>query len=863
MIFIIGDAKMTERDASKAPAASGFLALACVGFVASALPPAPARAQAPSDPETGDKADPAAARKLKGVVVTDSAIDGSYKADIDDTPKFTGPLLDTPRSVVVIPKEVIKDTGSATLVEALRTVPGITFGAAEGGNPIGDRPFIRGFDSQGSTYLDGVRDIGAQTREVFDVEQIQIVRGSDSTLGGRGSAGGTLNIVSKMPRNRDFGEVSVSGGTDNYRRATIDVNHKLSDTIGVRLDAMVHDQDYAERDAIYSKRWGVAPSLTVGLGTPTRMTFAYYHLHTNELPDSGSPYLYTIGNAPGTGTILSEPINGRDITTIGGLTGHVDRDTFFGLKDRDFRRSNTDQATWRVEHDTGTGITLRNTARYSHTTQNYIYLQPDDSQGNVFGTSATPSATNLAAQGGYAWRRANTRFGSTDGLVDQLDAYGSFKTGGLEHNFAAGLELSYERADRGAYVVATGSTLNPRCSPAAVSRYYCTSIFNANPNDPFVNYTSDTSNVQTPIVKGGPDTTTINEATTKAAYAFDSITLTDKLILNLGARYDSFDNTTTLPVLNGTRPTVGRKDDLFNYQAGLIFKPTGNTSVYASYATAATPPNSLIGEGREGNGLGTLPTTTTAAGQAAALATLQATAANALKVEKTRSYEVGAKADLFDEALSLNAAVFRTDTENARVTDDGGNIAFIGRSRVKGVEIGFNGNITRTLNVFGGYSYLDATIRDGGFTSLTVAANGPAAATTVLVPSVNTGRRFPQIAKQSATLWANWKPFDKFTIGGGAFYTGRVFGGYADNRTATQTAAGVVTVNPATKVLERAIPGYVRFDASAGYTFNDHLDVRLNVQNLTNKLYYSQAYTSHYAAIAPGRSGFLTLTAKY
>ncbi len=852
---------MIERGDTKT-SGTGFLALACVGFVSSAMGVAPAHAQDSSDPEKADKADPATARRLKGVTVTDSAIDESYKADVDDTPKFTGALLDTPRSVVVVPKQVIKDTGSATLVEALRTVPGITFGAAEGGNPIGDRPFIRGFDSQGSTYLDGVRDIGAQTREVFDTEQIQVVRGSDSTLGGRGSAGGTLNIVSKMPRNRDFAEGSVSYGTDNYKRVTADVNAKIADTIGVRIDAMWHDQDFAGRDAIFAKRWGVSPSITIGLGTPTRLTLKYYHLDTDELPDSGLPYAYTIGNAPGTGDIYSAPVLGS-FTTIGSTTGTVKRSTFYGLKNRDFRDSAQDQATARFEHDFGNGVTFRNTARFSRTTQEYSFLLPDDSTGNVYGTSATPSAANLGQTGGYVWRRANTRYGYTDGLVDQADVYGTFKTGGIEHNFSAGVELSFEKASRGALVIATGSTITPRCNPQTVARYYCTSLFNPNPNDPFVNYASDTSNVPTPIVRGAPATRTINDATTKAAYAFDSISLTPALILNLGARYDDFDTSVRLPVTNGVRPEINRRDKLFNYQAGLVYKPTANTSLYASYATSATPPNSLIGEGQEANGLGTIAAGLTPAQQAAALAALQLAASDALKVEKTRSYEAGAKADLFNEALSLNLAVFRTETRNARAVGDNNTVQYIGERRINGAEFGINGNITRTLSVFGGYSYLDAKITDGGFTALAVAANGAAPATTVQVVSVNTGKRFPQTAKHSGSLFATWKPIPKLSLGGGAFYTSRVFGGYADNRAATQTAAGVITATPATKVLYRTIPGYVRFDATAGYEINDHFDVRVNVQNLTNKDYFSQAYSNHYAAIAPGRSAFVTLNFKY
>jgi catecholate siderophore receptor len=481
-------------------------------------------------------------------------------------------LLDTPRSIVVVDKQVIKETGSATLVEALRTVPGITFGAAEGGNPIGDRPFIRGFDSQGSTYLDGVRDIGAQNREVFAVEQIQVVRGSDSTLGGRGSAGGSLNIVSKTPRNENFVGGSVTVGTDNYKRITGDVNYVIGSNVALRINGMWHDQDVAGRDAIFQKRWGVAPSLTIGVDGPTKLTLSYYHLDTDELPDSGIPFLYSIANAP-LGLTYNEPALGK-ITTISGVTGFVDRDTFYGLKSRDFRESKNDQLTLRFDHDFGNGIKFRNTSRFNHSSQAYSFLLPDDSTGNVFGTATTNPTTGAAGTrgdiltGGLIWRRANTRFGYSDSMTNQTDLYGKFKTGAIEHSFALGTEFSLEKTERGAFVLATGSTVTPRCNTLTISRYYCTSIFNPNPNDPWVNYASDAAGAaETPITRGAPGTRTINNATTKALYAFDSISIGESLIVNLGARYDSFKTRVTLPLIGGVRPEVERKDDIFNWQA--------------------------------------------------------------------------------------------------------------------------------------------------------------------------------------------------------------------------------------------------------------------------------------------------------
>ncbi len=850
---------MTQSSTSNRSSAPSFLALACVGFIASApMAHAAGPDTAPVDASDDDKAaqDRTAQDRNEQIIVT-----GERGEELQG-PKATAKVVNTPRSVVVLPAQVIEQTGSASLADALRTVPGITFGAAEGGNPIGDRPFIRGFDSQGSTFVDGVRDIAAQTREVFATEQVQIVRGSDSTLGGRGSAGGSINIISKLPQENSFIRATGSAGTADYKRVTLDVNQKLSDTIGFRVAAMWHDQDFAERDAIWARRWGVAPSLTLGLGTDTRLTLSYYYLESHELPDSGIPFLYTIGNAPGTGEIWTTPALG-DITTAGGTKGHVSRDTFYGLVDRDFRDATTNQVTMRVEHDFGT-VTLRNTSRYSRNDQSYIFLLPDDSQGNVYGTAATNPTTGAAGTrgdiltGGYVWRRGNTRYGYTSALTNQTDLFGTFDTGSVKHSFAVGAEFSFEKARRGAFVSASGSTVSPRCNTATIARYYCTSLFNPNPNDPWVNYASDTSTVQTPIVKGLPASEIQNEAETMSVYGFDSITLMPSLILNLGLRYDHFKSKVTPPIVAPatTSFSLERTDDLINWQAGLVFKPTANTSLYASYATAATPPNSLLGEGQEPNALGTTNT-------AAALALL-----DSLKVEKTRSYEVGAKANLFDEQLALSVAAFQTDTDNARATGPDGNIEFIGSRRIRGIEATFNGNVTKWLTVFGGYTHLDPKITDGGFTALTapavvVGGTTVQAAKTVLVPAVTTGRQATQTAKDSFTLWADVKPIERLSFGGGAFYSGRQFGGYADNRSATQNAAGLVTVNPATKVLSRTIPGYWRFDARMSYKVTDNIDLSVNVNNLTNETYFTQVYSSHYASIAPGRSAFATVGVKF
>ena len=174
-----------------------------------------------------------------------------------------------------------------------------------------------------------------------------------------------------------------------------------------------------------------------------------------------------------------------------------------------------------------------------------------------------------------------------------------------------------------------------------------------------------------------------------------------------------------------------------------MLKPTRDTSVYASYATAATPPNSLLGEGQEANAL----PATAAAAAVSPIATL--------KPEKTKTYEVGAKADLLGGRLNLTAAAFQTDIANARVIGENNTAEFGGERRIRGFELGVNGQILPGWTAFGGYTHLDPKIIDGGFTALAVAAvmNGTVVvqpAKTVQVVSVNTGRQATQTARATA-----------------------------------------------------------------------------------------------------------------
>ncbi|CAN5524294.1 TonB-dependent siderophore receptor [soil metagenome] len=723
-----------------------------------------------------------------------------YKVDKSASDKLTAPLLDTPKSVTIIPQEVIRQTGATTLVDALRTTPGITFGAGEGGNPVGDRPFIRGFDSQSDTYVDGVRDAASQTREIFNVESVEVMKGPSSAFGGRGSAGGAVNIITKKPQAENFLAGSVGIGTDSYARGTLDMNRVLSDGVAARLNLMDFKSDTPDRGPVNSKRWGVAPSVTFGMNSPTKVTLGYYHYETNDLPDSGIPY-----NNPFAATSANARLNGD------GQPIAVPRGTYYGLANRDYQKTQVDASTIDVSHDFGNSWTFRNVTRYTKSSNDYLWTQPDDSKGNFL-------------LNGTVWRRTNSRDSENDALVNQSSITGKFNTGLVKHTFAGGVEFGREETDRTSKLFQNSATsqywstasassalgltaASTSCAAGtgAATSYNCTSATSPNPYDPWNG-----------VITTSPALTNV-KTTTRSVYAFDTMEFSPQWSLNLGLRWDDYSTHLVTPAyanLSGRTPAnasgaptvaavdLTNKSSFLNYQTGLVFKPAPNGSIYVAYGTSSTPPGTDAGDGADG---------------------LSAAIQN-LEPQDSKSMELGTKWELLDKRIVLTGALFQTKMNNARVTQADGTTQNVGKKDVKGIEIGVAGNVTRELQVFGGYTHLNAKLADNG-TGTSAAYNG---------------NQFPNTPKDSATLWTTYTVMPGVTIGGGATYMGKQFGNTANTKW---------------------IPSYTTFDAMASYVVNKNLTLQLNVKNLTDKYYFDKAYASHYATVAAGRQ--VTLTANF
>lgn len=705
--------------------------------------------------------------------------------------KFTAELLDTPKTVSIVTEKLLQETGATNLQDALRMVPGITFGAGEGGNPTGDRPFIRGFDGQSNTFVDGMRDVGMQTREVFNLEQVEVVKGPSSAYGGRDSGGGSINLVSKTPKLRDETRVSVGAGTDNYLRSTLDANAVIGDGIAARVNLMKHDSDIAGRDVANVSRWGLAPSIGFGLDGDLQVVLSHYHMETDDLPDAGGfPY-----NNPFSATSPYASLNGDG----GIMLPNGDRETYYGLKDRDFQKTKADISTVEASYAFGEHK-LRNLLRYGETHNDYIWTQPDDSKGN-------PLAN------GTLWRRINSRDAEAKSLADQLSLTGRFATGAVAHSYSAGVEYSDEKIHRGSYVVspAIGNNGSAACLPAlvgAASNYDCTSFTNPNPDDPWASLHT--------VTRSDPALDIRQRTRTASAYFFDTLELSSQWLLNLGLRYDDYSTEQVTPS-SGLR--LANDSDFVNYQAGVVFKPTANGSLYLSWGTSSTPPGMDGGDGADGISAATQD----------------------LEPQETSNIELGVKWNLLDNALALTAAAFHTVMDNARAANDAGTTRNIGKKEIDGIEIGFTGQLADNWSIYGGYTYLDAVLTDNGY-ACSVPSRTGCPAPGVWIPSPNNGNRFPNTARHSATLWTTYAfPFG-LTLGGGASHLDMQYGNAAN---------------------DKWIPAYTRWDAMASYAFGERYSLQLNVQNLTDKLYFNKAYASHYASIAPGRSATLAFNMRF
>ncbi|MCF7222437.1 TonB-dependent receptor [Marilutibacter chinensis] len=726
-----------------------------------------------------------------------------------DSPKYTEALLDTPQTITVITKDVMDQQGLLGLQDVLSTLPGITFGAGEGGGGYGDKINLRGFDATSDITVDGVRDSGLYTRsDTFNIESLELVNGANSAYSGAGSVGGNINLVSKTAREGDSSTVTVGAGTDNYGRVTADSNFDLDNGIAIRLNAIGHIADMPGRGEEFEHRWGFAPSVAFGLGSDTRFTLSYLHQEDRNLPQYGTPYALNDFND-------------------GPLPG-VDPSTYFGYRNTSRQEVTQDMLTGVLEMSFGDNLELRSLGRLQQVDQ---MSSISALQGtwctfdgvNPFTGGACAALPDGSQQPSGTWSPT----GGPRGLVrdtrntiaySQTDLSTRFQTGVVRHSLVAGVSFSREQfeLDTGSiFRNADGSTL-----PNDNTSYPLQDLRN-----PYNIWTGPVNYFRTGRSEG--------ELSNQAIYVFDTLHFGEKWLLNLGARYENVEGSSTVFEVSDEAGSIGRitgagpvyksDDELFSYRAGLIYKPTGNGSVYLSYANSKTPSKSSV------NG---------------SCAPARGNPVDSCNVapESAVNIELGTKWDIVGGRLSLTGAVFRNDRENYRVSDPGnpdnpsGVQVLDGQARVDGVALGAAGHITEAWSVFANYTFLDSEVLQSVSDFVDGTDGDPLA-----------GRELSQTPRHSGSIWTTYA-LDAWTFGYGANYQGTYYPNNSDDSLYHKTDA------------------YWVHRAMVGYRVNDALSLQLNVDNLFDKEYYTNIRnntTSGWAIPGDGRSAVLTATYRF
>ncbi len=724
--------------------------------MAAALLPLSAMAQVPSTP---------APHTLPAVTVQEQAIDPNpnaevgapYKAKTSADSRHTRPLAETPQTIQVVTKSAIDDSGLTDLKQILAAQPGITLGTGENGNAFGDRYIIRGQEARSDVFVDGLRDPGMTTRESFAIEQIEITKGPNSSFAGRGSAGGAINAVTKQATlDYDFTRVSAGIGTDNHHRLTMDMNKAFSDKFALRANALTAGEDVPDRSPSVRRRDGLALSGLWEVNSDLSVTLDYYGLRgKDKRPDLGG---YLVGTQPNRRPATGVPVYAQN---------------------NDFVQSDVDTATARINYRFAPNLKLTSLTRYGTTDNGYV----------TTGASFNATAQRAAIDNGHTGWQDVKYFAHQDNL--RWDT----QIGGLKHEFIFSFEYTDHRVKSGNYAITTTGTPNCRTNATATANNgFC--ITDAN-GVPLANLgdLAGRSYSRNPMTRDW-------RVKTFALSAMDTVDLTDKWTLFGGLRADHYK--LSMDVFNATGAQTGDynfSDTLLNGHLGVSYKINPMGMVYASYGSAQDinggEPDSGTNSGYGG------------------LVIYNGSAAGA-KPETSQNIELGTKWNLLDDKLLATAAVFQTtknDVMEGANYDTQGTFN-TGKNRVRGIEFGLAGNVTRDFQVQAGLAIMKSKVLRSA-------------------TATNVGNPLSNFADRTFAVQGKYQLTRNFSLGATARYESDRCGGQPD------TGAGY-----ANGMCSQPVPSFSVYDLFASYRINKHADLRLNVLNVTDKDYYTAVYRS-------------------
>jgi len=464
-----------------------------------------------------------AERTLEEVRVID------FRGEQVDSIKYTRELKDTPRIITVLPDDLLEEQNVTSLKDAMRNIPGISLQAGEGNPPGGDQLKIRGFNARDDINVNGVRDLGNYFRDPFYVEQLEVVKGPNSAFSGRGSAGGTINFVTKKPQPQAFSRAEVSLGTDSYRRATVDLNRPLDDNSGVRLNLMAHDADIPGRDIAHEQRYGLYGAYTWGFTGKTRITAEVLHMRQDDLPDAGLP--------------LDRDQPGANANGTGRLPPGLPFSNFYGHVD-DYKDVSVNQVGLSVQHAFDGGVVLKNQTRFSQVDNDSV--------------TSSPRIRNITPgfQGSQVRGDLKPRDQKDSGVSNQTDVLLSFNTGSIAHDLVTGVE---------------------------VGRFTYKNTRRPDVNGPL----TDLYNPSTRNRPASPYDGTVHSFRTEefAVYALDTLKLSPQWELNAGVRWDQV-KARAWESGKADNVDLSRTDSTTSYSLGLVYKLDPKTSLYASVGSA-------------------------------------------------------------------------------------------------------------------------------------------------------------------------------------------------------------------------------------------------------------------------------------
>ena len=698
-------------------------------------------------------------------------------------PTVRGPIIDVPQMVNSISSETLRDRQITSLEQALRNVAGVTTQVGEGGALNGDQFTIRGQSAKNDIFTDGLRDFGVFTRDAFNYESVEVLKGSSSTALGRGVTGGAINTTSKQPLTHDQFSATAGYGTADYGRVTVDANKALTDTIALRLNFMAQDNEAVDRDEVYSRRWGFAPAIGFGLGTDTSFTLIYFHQEEDKLVDYGVPFAATSD---------SEDIE-RPVTEFG-----VPRSTFYGFSaDQDEVVVNT--LTGKFAHRANDWLSVTSDTKLGVYKRRFRQTVPgcrtDENCGDflIDNDPTTVPVGRTTPRGAYEQ--------TTKGIQNVTALTLTKPLGGMRNELVIGSDMSYQTNDRSDEV---------RPDP------YLQDLFNP-VRSPLPNYSTD--------IYSQRDT----RATDMSFFVDDRLWLTPQFSINAGLRFQHYkvkqeqiefsSNTggdiTSCNAVPGTYDTCFEAGtathDLWSPKVSAIWEPSDKATVYFTYSKALNPPGNSV-----------------ANGDTLAVPDDGGTISRAdLAPEKTETFDLGAKFNLFHKRLLIQTAVYQINRRNSVETDPGTNLPVASsepKQRLRGFELGVSGLVSPEFLVNVNYSYIDAEIRPDG------TEDGDAVA----------GNQVRYVPKHALSAWASYKPVEGalkgLEIGGGMNYQSKVYLNTDNNQVA---------------------PSYTTIDALVAYNFGN-FRVAVNGYNLTDELYYAQVNGSRVVPAA-GRAFVGTL----